>query len=226
MHSTIAGGRVYSLPGEAGLGMCTWPKGGAENAAGSGNRDVFVGYFNETMTGFEYGVAAGMLWEGLVEEGLAVTRAIHDRYHPSKRNPYNEVECSSHYSRAMMSYGVYLAAGGYEYHGPRGHLGFAPRLHPENFRCAFTASEGWGSYNQKYEADKLTANFEIAWGRVELTSLAFEMPHGLRATRIEIFNGDEPIKSSFQQTEHRVEVQLSGRHVVASGKVLAVAIHA
>ena len=30
-------------------------------------------------------------------EGLAITRAIHDRYHPSRRNPFNEIECSDHY---------------------------------------------------------------------------------------------------------------------------------
>jgi hypothetical protein len=39
------------------------------------------------MNGFEYQAAGHMLWEGMLTEGLAVTRAIHDRYHPSRRNP-------------------------------------------------------------------------------------------------------------------------------------------
>ena len=67
-----------------------------------------------------------MIWEGMVQEGLAMTRAIHDRYHPSRRNPWNEVECGDHYARSMASYGVFLAACGYEYHGPKRHLAFAP----------------------------------------------------------------------------------------------------
>ena len=46
----------------------------------------------------------------------------------------------------MASYGVFLAACGYEYHGPKGHLAFAPRLTPEDFRAAFTAAEGWGRF--------------------------------------------------------------------------------
>ena len=41
---------------------------------------------------------------------MAITRMIHDRYHPARRNPWNEVECSDHYARAMASYGVFLAA--------------------------------------------------------------------------------------------------------------------
>ena len=67
-----------------------------------------------------------MIWEGMVTEGLAVTRAVHDRYHPSRRNPWNEVECGDHYARSMASYGVFLAACGFEYHGPKGHLGLRP----------------------------------------------------------------------------------------------------
>jgi non-lysosomal glucosylceramidase len=42
----------------------------------------------------------------------------------------------------MASYGVFTAVCGYEYHGPKGHPGFAPRLTPENCRAAFTAAEG------------------------------------------------------------------------------------
>ena len=117
--------------------MCTWPRR-AENEQAQGKDAASTCYFNECMTGFEYQVAGHMIWEGMVQEGLAITRAIHDRYHAARRNPWNEVECGDHYARAMASYGVYLAACGYEYHGPQGHLGFAPRLTPEDFRAAFT----------------------------------------------------------------------------------------
>jgi len=44
-----------------------------------------------------------MIWEGMVMEGLAVERAVHDRYHAAKRNPWNEVECGDHYARSMAS---------------------------------------------------------------------------------------------------------------------------
>lgn len=120
------------MAGEAGTLICTFPRKdwSFENASGKGNTDGCCNLFNEVMNGFEYQVAGHMIWEGLVQEGLAITRAVHDRYHASKRNPWNEVECGDHYARSMASYGVFLAACGFEYHGPKGRIGFAPACRP------------------------------------------------------------------------------------------------
>ena len=75
-------GRWYAMAGEAGLIMCTWPTGEAARTC-----EGFDFYFNECMNGFEYQAAGHMLWEGMLTEGLAVCRAIHDRYHPSSPQP-------------------------------------------------------------------------------------------------------------------------------------------
>ena len=110
--------RWYAMPGEGGMVMTTFPHSGGEKATGNGG---FGYYFNEVWTGQEHQIAAHFIAEGKTQEGLAITRMIHDRHHPSRRNPYNEVECSDHYTRAMSSYGTFLSACGYEYHGPKGH---------------------------------------------------------------------------------------------------------
>lgn len=171
IKGTVKGGRWYAMPGEGGLIVCTFPKGGAERCVGKGNDAWAAGYFNECWTGFEFQVAGHMIYEGLVTEGMAICRMIEDRHHASKRNPWNEVECSSHYARGMSSHGAFLAACGFEYHGPKGHIGFAPRVGAEDFKAAFTGAEGWGRISQKVEGGKQRCEIAVKYGRLRLRTV-------------------------------------------------------
>jgi uncharacterized protein (DUF608 family) len=146
----FAEGRHYAITGDSGLLMCTWPKGGLRPDF---KKHWQYAYFNEFMTGFEYQAAAHMVAErdqDLVQYGLAITRAIHDRYSAARgRNPYNEIECSDHYARAGASYAVFLALCGFEFDQGRGRLAFDPVIQKDDFRAPFTTSKAWGTYEQK-----------------------------------------------------------------------------
>jgi non-lysosomal glucosylceramidase len=170
--------RPFAVPGEAGLFICTWPKGERPNEP--------VRYRDEVWTGIEYQVAGHMIWEGLVEEGLAICKAVHERYHPIKRNPYNEVECSDHYARALASWGVYTALAGFDYHGPRAYLKFDPKITPRDFKAAFTTAEGWGSYSQKVESGVQNCTIEVAHGKVVIGELHLRPVEGHEATSISV----------------------------------------
>ncbi|MGD9418419.1 MAG: GH116 family glycosyl-hydrolase [Verrucomicrobiota bacterium JB025] len=220
-RKVMTNGRWYAAKGDAGLVMTSFPHGKIEPKSGNKN---YAGYLNECMTGFEWQVAAHMMREGMVEEGLAIGRAIYDRYTADKRNPYNEIECSDHYSRAMASYGAYLAACGYRYDGPEGRLGFGPKLSPENFRAAFTTAEGWGRFTQKVDAGKHTAGIEMRYGRLQLNELALDMVQGVAAGKAAVELDGQPVASSLETGGGRYVLKFDPGVTVNSGQTLTVTL--
>lgn len=215
------GGRWYAMPGEAGLLMCTFPKGGMREAGGGKPGHGFAGYFNECMNGFEYQAAGHMIAEGMVQEGLAVTRAVHDRYSPSRRNPYNEIECGDHYARSMASHGVFVSLCGFECHGPKKHIGFAPKITPENFKAPFIAAEGWGSFSQRVTDGKLTAEIDVRQGKLSLVSLALE--HG-KGDKVSLKMGDAPLPATLKRDGKRLLVTLDAPVQITPAEKLTVTV--
>jgi non-lysosomal glucosylceramidase len=214
-------GRWYAMPGEAGLIMCTFPKGGEQEARGDKPGHGFAGYFNECMNGFEYQAAWHMIAEGLVQEGLAVARAIHDRYHPSRRNPYNEIECGDHYARSMASHGVFVSLCGFECHGPKKHLGFAPKITPENFKAPFITAEGWGTYTQRIENGRLTAQIGVRHGRLPLATIALEHDSG---DKLGVKHGETILTATMKRDGNRILVTLAAPLEIAAADQLTVIV--
>lgn len=216
-------GRWYAMPGEAGLLMCTFPRAdwNYDQAKGKG-AEWAAGYFNECMNGFEYQAAGHMVWEGLLQEGLAVTRAVHDRYDAPRRNPWNEIECGDHYARSMASYGVFLAACGFEYHGPKGHIGFAPRLNPENVKFAFTSAEGWGTFRQT-TSDKIhEAEIDLKRGKLRVQTLALATTKEPQSVKVTVAGRETTNEHSTQNG--RLLITLTGMVRIESGEKINIVI--
>lgn len=207
--------RWFARPGEAGLFTCTWPK-----SKHLGPESVL--YRDEVWTGIEYQVAGHMVWEGMLTEALAICRGVHERYHPSKHNPWNEIECGDHYARAMASYGVFLALCGFEYHGPKGHFGFAPRMTPEDFRAAFTGAQGWGTLSQKRQDNTQTNRLEVKWGSLLLQTLAFQLPKAADPRHLSVQVGNRNIMATHQRQDHRIVLTLAEPVTLQQGQALEV----
>jgi hypothetical protein len=207
-------GRWYAMPGEGGLIACTFPHGGSE-VLKRGNRH-FAGYLNECQNGYEYGATSLMMWEGMVDYALAHTRTLHDRYHPSRRNPWNEVECGEHYARSMASYGLFTAVCGFEYHGPKGYIAFSPRLTPEDFRAAFTSAEGWGTFSQQRRDRIQKDRLDLRWGKLRLKTLAFDLPAGTRASDVRVTVNGKAVEARSATKDHRVSITLAEPAVIAA----------
>jgi uncharacterized protein (DUF608 family) len=211
------GGRPYALAGEGGLVMNTNPKN--ETRPYGDNITWQLGYFHECMSGFEHQVASHMMAEGMTDEAMVITRMIHDRYHAAKRNPFNEIECSDHYARAMASYGTFITACGFEYHGPNGHMAFNPKLNPEKFKAPFTSAAAWGCYEQERGSQKLQASLLVQYGELSLNSFSLHALH--QVTDLQVMLDDQLIPASILQEGNRCTLKFSSTIRLVPGQKLS-----
>lgn len=155
--------RVYALNDESGLLLCSWPHG---------NRPAlpFV-YSDEVWTGIEYQVAAHLIYEGWITEGLKIVAGLRNRYDGARRNPWNEVECGHHYARALASWSLVLALSGFQYDGVVRRLEFAPKWHPEKFQSFWSTGQAWGTFAQKITNHEMQVEIQVLFGTQFLTQL-------------------------------------------------------
>jgi non-lysosomal glucosylceramidase len=163
--------RVYALNEEAGLLLCSWPKG--ERPA-----LPFV-YSDEVWTGIEYQVAASLIYSGHIDEGLTIVKALRERYCGLNRNPWDELECGHHYARAMASWAVLLALCGYQYDGTTGFIAFSPKINTENFSTFWSSGTGWGSFDLKGNEVVL----KVEYGSLKLAKLGLSRGYGFRSIK-------------------------------------------
>ena len=121
----------------------------------------------------------------------------------------------------MASHGVFISLCGFEYHGPKKHLGFAPKITPENFRAPFIAAEGWGSYTQRIDNRKLTAEIEVRHGKLPLATLALECADGAGAS---LSLGETPLPATAKRVGQRVIITLGEPIEIGAGNKLVVRI--
>jgi uncharacterized protein (DUF608 family) len=209
--------RWFAYPGEAGLFTCTWP-----TSRHLGPRSTR--YRDEIWTGIEYQVAGHMAWEGMTTEALAVCRAVHERYHPARHNPWNEIECGDHYARALASWGVLTGLAGFECDGPAAHIGFAPRITPEDFRCAFTAAEGWGTFRQTRDAGSQTCELDVRWGRVRARTVTLDVAAGATVRQARVTLDAAELQSPWNQDGVRVTLSLPPGTAIEAGSSLRIVL--
>ncbi len=152
--------RTYALNDEMGLLLCTWPKGGRPG--------IPFPYADEVWTGIEYQVAAHLIYEGLVDEGLTIVKACRDRHDGIRRNPWNEVECGHHYARSMASWSVLTALSGFQFDMVNGTMRFDPVINKSNFQCLWSTGRAWGTYTQKAtKKGKMEKKVYVLYGSLE-----------------------------------------------------------
>jgi uncharacterized protein (DUF608 family) len=207
--------RIFALGDEGGLLLCSWPRG---------ERPLlpFV-YSDEVWTGIEYQVAAHLIYEGFVEEGFRMVRAVRNRYDGERRNPWNEVECGNHYARALASWSLLLALSGFRYSAPGKLLGFDPRSDAPTFRSFWSVGgPGYGLYEQERSESSLTASVKmlrgsgIEIGRLSLPSAA--------ASGLEVRLDGRLLAATLEPSEGKSRVVLGEPVTLAAGGEMRVSL--
>ena len=211
--------RAFAGAKDKGLIICTWPKGG--RPAG-----VML-YSDEVWTGIEYQVAAHMIYEGLIEEGLTIVKGARERYDgvarpPIQRNPWNEIECGGHYARAMSSWSLLLALSGWEYDGPRQTLQFTPRHTPEEFKSFFTGPEGWGSARQSRQEQVQVNEIKVSEGRLELRKIGIGCVGSPK--RVKVTCAGKSVRATHAFEAGLVSISLAKPFAVKAGQSLSIRI--
>jgi uncharacterized protein (DUF608 family) len=159
--------RIFAINHEAGLVMATWP---------GGDRPGLPFYFaDEVWCGTEYQVASHLLYEGFIDEGLAIVKGARDRHTGELRNPWNEIEAGYHYARSMASYSLLLALSDFYYSAPEKFLHFSPRVYKRDFACFFSVDSGWGILRQEIGESFQQIIVEVRYGHLELSRLQFSL---------------------------------------------------
>lgn len=146
--------RSYALGNEAALLMAAYP--------GSRPANPFP-YFTEVMTGFEWTAAVGMIYEGMVDEGLSCIESIRHRYDGRRRNPYDEAECGHHYARAMAAWSAVLALTGFHYSAVTRTMTFTA----SDGTYFWSTGDAWGTCTITGQQGDL----KVLCGRVEVETL-------------------------------------------------------
>ena len=161
---------TFACGEEAGLLVCSWPRGG---------RPTFpTNYVDEVWTGIEYQVASHLISCGKIEEGLEIVRSCRSRYDGRVRNPFGEVEAGHWYARAMSSYALLQAFSGARYDAVDKVLYLRPAF-VGDFRSFLSTATGFGTVGVKNGQPFV----EVVSGRIPYREIQYVPATGGPSTR-------------------------------------------
>ena len=175
----------------------------------------------------------------MLREGLAVAKAVDDRYDGRLRegltnmatgawgysgNPFGDDECGKFYARSLSVWSLFLACQGFHYDGPAGELRFNPRWRPEDHVSFFTVADGYGLFRQQQEGDRQTNEIELRSGQAILRKLTLIRTEQAENRPIGVTLGGKRLDHSFWAKGKDVVVSFSPPLVLTPDKSLCLEV--
>jgi hypothetical protein len=121
----------------------------------------------------------------------------------------------------MASYGSFITACGFSFHGPQGRIGFKPVIRPDNFSAAFTTAEGWGFYTQKRSSTAFHAAYRLDYGKLMITGIQVSPGNDLRHPLKLVIN-DRILQASIQRHPDHTLIILEKPLIMHAGDLLKI----
>jgi len=125
----------------------------------------------------------------------------------------------------MASYAAYVSMCGFTYHGPRKEIGFSPRMQAENFKAAFTATEGWGTFSQKRSDGQQLETLKLQSGKLTLKTLHFTGQGG-KSVHVKVSINGRNLPAKLTQQGEKLTVTLGRELTIKAGDTLRIALRA
>jgi hypothetical protein len=141
----------------------------------SGEDESLSGQWVTPWTGTEYYVAATMIAEGLVDEGLAVARDVYERS-VAFGLLYNHMECGEHYFRALAAWAMLPALQGLQYDALAHRLRFAPRYQAHDHDSILLLPGAWGRVAQQRQSGGQITRISVLEGSLAAQEFIITAP--------------------------------------------------
>jgi uncharacterized protein (DUF608 family) len=170
LHRSIESIFKNNFSPEFGLHNATAPRGGVGLLALTNGQAAGV------WSGIEFAFASLLIDHGRYADGARIVEAIHRRYQRAGQ-PWNQVECGGHYSRAMSSWATMLAITGFKPDLPKRTMVIAPGTSGD-FRAPWVTASGFGAIIRTGQ----TFSIPCAYGKLDFKTL--EIPSTARSARL------------------------------------------
>jgi uncharacterized protein (DUF608 family) len=160
-------------------------------------------------TGVEYAVAGHMFYEGLVEEGTAVLKALHERYERGGHY-WNHIEWGTHYMRPLSAWAVVMGMWGLRYDGFNKRLTLRPVVAP--LRWVLAVGGSWGVLDWAGDVARL----ELAHGVLRLRYL--RLPKRPGSIKLD----GKPLQFEAAEIDGAYEARLAQEIELAPGQTLEI----
>ena len=179
-------------------------------------------YRDEIWTGIEYQVAGHMVWEGMLTEALAIAAPSTSATTPPSATPGTKSSAATTIPAPWPATASLPGPVRLRISRPQGHLGFAPRITPEDFRARLHRGRRLGHDRATPRSGVQTERIAVRWGKLPLKTLRFESPEKSTLQKSTVTLAGKPLAVDAQIDGRSVHVALAAPLILKSDEELTV----